>query len=327
MEVSTDAASIHIARALEDKNHSMAENRNSRIQLSLEESLAKFNNLHSNSTISEHENDFIRSLLNVPLLLEAIQNLSTNLNENSIEAWYRFNKPFDMAFNHASLALSASGDALMSLYSQVIVGKSVTSYSPLVLLRYACESALLSRWLLNDLSAGEILRRGFAIEWKNAQESNIFVKNLVNSKSARSTSIEGLQERSAERLNSARKIGLEFKLLKEVKGELKPISGFQGFKDLFKDVNTSTEYNDMGWIYNLMSGVSHSLEWALMSVVHHTIEQEYERRDSVGQVQKTGLIHHRNDPNFETFSFPLNLALLQVSEAIQNFRKANQISS
>lgn len=302
----------------------MSENRQPKSQLSPEESIAKFNTLHSSSTNKENEGEFVRNLLNVPLLLEAIQNVSGNLNEDSIEAWYRFNKPFDMAFNHASLALSASGDALMALYSQVIVGKSITSYSPLVLLRYACESALLSRWLLNDLSAGEILRRGFAIEWKNAQESNIFFNNLVKSKTARPTSIEGLQERASERLKAVTKIGLEFKLLKEEKGELRPIFGFQGFKDLFKDVNTSTQYNDMVWIYNLMSGVSHSLEWALMSVVHHTIEQEYERKDSFGQVHKTGVIQHRNDPNMETFSFPLNLAFVQVSEAIHNFSKANQ---
>lgn len=322
-----DAANIHIARAPESNCHLMPENRKPRNQLSPEESLAKFNNLHSGSTNIENEGDFLRNLLNVPLLLEAIQKVSGDLNSDSIEAWYRFNEPFDMAFNHASLALSASGDALMALYSQVIVGKSITSYSPLVLLRYACESALLSRWLLNDLSAGEILRRGFAIEWKNAQESSIFFNNLVSSKTARPTSIEGLQERSTERLNSATKIGLEFKLLKEEKGRLKPFFGFPGYKELFKDVNTSTQYNDMVWIYNLMSGVSHGLEWALMSVVHHTIEQEYERKDSFGQTHKTGVIHHRNDPNLETFSFPLNLAFLQVSEAIQNFSKANHVSA
>lgn len=321
------AANIHTARELESDQCAMTESRQPKSQLSPVESLAAFNRLISDSTNSTSEKDFINSLLNVPILLDAIQNVSGNLNEDSVEAWYRFNKPFDMAFNHASLALSAAGDALLALYSQVIVGKSVTSYSPLVLLRYACESALLSRWLLNDLSAQEILRRGFAIEWKNAKEANTFHNNLIASNSARSDAIGGLKERAEKRLESTMAIGLEYKLLREYRGEMVPIYGFPGPKELFKDVNTSTQYNDMVWIYNLMSGVSHSLEWALMSVVHHSVKHEYERTDSSGEIHKTGVIHHRNDPNLELFTFPLHLAVLQVSEAIQNFSKANQTSA
>jgi hypothetical protein len=295
-------------------------------QLSLEDSLNLFSSL-SNVTSEPSIGDqaFQKSLLNIPLLLTAIREISGNMAPDSVEGWYRTNKPFDMAFNHASLALTASADALTALYSQVFLAKTLTSYAPLVLIRQACESALLSRWLIEDLSASKILERGFALEWYNAAESIKFSNNFVVAGAVDQSAREILISKASKRMEDALEIGHKYRLLKECKTGYQPSFPFTSFTNLFKDVNSNTAFNDMVWAYNLMSGVNHGLEWALMSVVDHRIAKEYSTTNELGEEVRSGVVSHENLPRVESFTFPLHLALIQVSAAIMNFKRAQMI--
>jgi hypothetical protein len=295
-------------------------------QLSLEESLRIFSSL-SNVTDEPSIGDqtFQKSLLNIPLLLQAIRDVSGSMDSDSLAGWYRTNKPFDMAFNHASLALTTAGDALTALYSQVFLAKTLTSYAPLVLIRQACESALLSRWLIEDLTAAQILDRGFAIEWFNATESVRFSNNFINAGVVEHSAKDKVTSRARNRMEDVLKLGHKYRLLKQNKSDYQPIFTFSGFKDLFKDVNSNTAFNDMVWAYNLMSGVNHGLEWALMSVVDHRITKEYSTTNELGDKIPSGVVSHENLPRVESFTIPLHLALIQVSAAIANFKRAQMI--
>lgn len=255
----------------------------------------------------------------LPIFIERIGKLSEG-HPSAMRLWAVRNKPADGAFNHAHFALNSARDALVSLYSEVVKAQTITPSSVFLLLRQACEAALIARWLLLDTTTRGLLSRGFAAEWRDMEEYERFIQHMIDAGAIESTQVRRMRHKASQERVRLVTLGKEHRLFKQ--GTQKPNLKLPTGTGLFSCVVGPAPHTDMRWLFNILSGAAHGKTWASLLLARHEIVKEYLDYTPAGLPMRSEIVQARTDPNLEAMLFPIQVTILQVSAAIDQFQLA-----
>jgi hypothetical protein len=269
------------------------------------------------------------ALVHVPAILDTVNALHSAWAEGSLEHWARTTPVAQYAYDYAGTALNVAVDGLTGIYALVVLGEALPTFSVLTLARQANEGSLRSRWILGDLTADGLVRRGFAAAWEEAHSQRTHTLNAIDYGLIASEEESASRQKVSDRIVKLTSEGRAHRLLKRnSKGAWVPDLQLPSMTDLFKNMvgaHTGPKGNhDMRWMYSLLSGVAHGRTWAAMAGSVANVLEEYIAYTDNG-IASTGNVNARTDPNTLTIALAVQVGLFNTIEAIGDVQSGRDL--
>lgn len=290
------------------------------------EARERFMAQRSGSTDGDQNMELLTAaLVHVPAVVDTVNALHGAWAEGTLEHWARTTPVAQYAYDYSGTALNVAVDGLTGIYALVVLGQALPTFSVLTLARQVNEGSLRARWILGDLTADGLVRRGFAAAWEEAHFQRGHTHNAIAygliAADQEASSRQKMSDRSVQLVMEGRSHRL---LRKSRNGDWAPVVPLPTMTDLFRSMDgahTGPKGNhDMRWMYSLLSGVAHGRTWAAMSGSVTKVLEEYIAYTD-GGIASTGNVNARTDPDTLMISLAVQVGLYNTIEAIGNVQR------
>ncbi len=284
------------------------------------DALRKFDSLTNVSDSSSEMQDLYSRCLLIPDLCIQIQ--------KAVEASSQFTSKIklllpkssqeliDTAISQSSIALGVSGDSLLTLFNVIIKTKNLPRYSTWILLRNVSESALYARWLSNSNDLRTLIDKGYTAKFHSLEEQIRFLNNTKHANQEVTDTFNAQDFKVRQIFQTHISLGKELGLLSSNREA--PILERPSSTSLFQNVHGPVGMQDVRYLFNVMSGVVHGLDWATQFVSKTETIKTWEEATVTG-MKKLAAVKSVGNPG--GLVLILNISLLQVMDATNNLFK------
>lgn len=176
------------------------------------------------------------AIIHVPAVMETANGLNGGWMPGTLEHWARNTPVAKYAFDYAGQALNVATDGLTGIYAMIALAHAMPNFSLLTLARQVSESALRSRWLLDDLTPNGLVTRGYAVAWQEAFTQRTYTHQAIDYGLLSAKDEPAARQKVSDRFAELATEGRAHRLLKRMGGHEQPALMMPVMTELFRDI-------------------------------------------------------------------------------------------